>query len=187
MHSSNHKSRPSIASSLPGAASTSAAIRRGKLEISDPILMPPNDLDEPAAGIDDGRDGCHSSTSFPKTDTWPRSRTPPALQEFRPQGTHWGPVLPSSSPYHNTNRTSAAFTNTHQSMSSVPSGSSVRKSGGIRATFRRMFGSKRRSNTFSTGINDPRSVGDTDLHSSSTFSTYLQLSQADYPRTLAHF
>ncbi len=165
MHSSNHKSRPSIASSLLGAADTGAAIRQGKLEISNPIPIPPEALDEPNSRVDDGTPGCHSSTSFAKTDTWPRRSTAPALPEFHPQHSHGVPLPHAASSYNNINRTSAALTNTHQSMSSLPSGGSVRKNIGIRATFRRMFGSKRRRDTFSTGINDQRSVGDTDLHS----------------------
>jgi hypothetical protein len=94
----------------------------------------------------------------------PRRSTAPALQAFNPPAVDRGSALHASNSCHNTIKTSAALTNTQQSMSSLPSVGSVRKGGGIRATFLKMFGSKRRSDTFSTGANDHRSVGDTDLH-----------------------
>jgi hypothetical protein len=166
MHSSNHKSHPSIASSLTKAGNTSAAIRRGKLEISDPIPIPQEDMSQLDPCVNDGRQGYPSSTSFAKTDTWPRRSTPTALQDSSQQDSHDGArILQASNTDNNFNRTSAALTNTHQSMSSLPSGGMVGKRGGVRATFRRMFGSKRRRDSFATGVNDQRSVGDTDLRS----------------------
>lgn len=165
MYSSTRQPQPSIASSLSAVADTSAAIRRGKLEISAPIPIPTEDLDQLDSRIGDARHRYHSSFSSAKTDTWPRRSTPPTLQDCNRQDRHRNAVLQASCSYSNTSRTSTALTNPHQSMSSLPSGSSVSKSGGIRATFRRLFGSKRRRDTFSTAINDQRSVGDTNLHS----------------------
>jgi hypothetical protein len=163
MHSSNHKSRPSIASSLPGAADKSAAIRQGKLEISHPIPIPYEALDEPDPKGNDRQHAYHSSTSFAKTDTWPRRGTAPALHYFDRQDNIRDPAFHASNSYNSTNRTSALLTNSHQSMSSFHSGGSASKSGGIRATFRRMFGSKRRRDTVSADVNHQRTVGDTDL------------------------
>jgi hypothetical protein len=166
MHSSNHKSHPSVASALTKAGNMSAAIRRGKLEISDPIPIPHEDLSQLDPRANDGRQGYPSSTSFAKTDTWPRRSTPTALQDSSQQDGHDGTrIVQTSNTDNDFHRTSAALTNTHQSMSSLPSGGMVGKRGGVRATFRRMFGSKRRRETFSTGVSDQRSVGDTDLHS----------------------
>jgi hypothetical protein len=165
MHASNHNSHSSVASSRPGATSTSAAIRQGKLEISSPIPLPQTVSDGPTSPIVDGQAGYKSSTSFAKTDTWPRRMTPTSLQGFGQQGGYGEAVFNPSDSYSSSNRTSAALTNTLQSMSSVPSASSVRKSGGLRATFHRMFGSKRRRDSFSTGVSEHRMVGHTDPHS----------------------
>ena len=162
MHASNHKSHPSVASSLPGATSTSAAIRRGKLEISNPILLPQTVSDGPRSQIVDGQGRYKSPTAFAQTDTWPRRMTPTSLQGFSQHGGYCEAVLNPSESYNSSNRTSAALTNNLQSMSSVPSTSSARKSGGLRATFRRMFGSKRTRDSFSTGVNEHRMVGHTD-------------------------
>lgn len=169
MHASNHQSHSSIASSLPGATSTCAAIRHGKLEISNPIPLPQKISDGPSSPIVDGQAGYKSSSSFTKMDTWPRRMTPTSLRGFSQHAGYDESVLHPSDTYNNSsNRTSAALTNTLQSMSSVPSRSSLRKSGGLRATFRRMFGSKRTRDSFSTSVNDHRMVGHTDSHHGTT-------------------
>lgn len=95
----------------------------------------------------------------PQPDTWPRRSTAAALGDPHPQHSHCDTVLhPSGS--QNTNRTSATLTNTHHSRSSVPSSSSVRKGGGLRATFRKIFGSKRGRDT----VYDQRSVSGSLVH-----------------------
>lgn len=189
MHSSNHKPHASIASSLPWAADTTAAIRRGKLEISYPMPIPHKIPDEPGSRIDGGRHTYQiSPTSLGNTDTWPRRGTAPALQDINPQPLDANRAWNGSGFYNNNSaRTSAALTNTQQSMSSLPSNGSVRKGGGIRATFRKMFGSKRRRDPFSTDANDHRSVGDTDSILTRTFLSCLQLNQADRSRILFPF
>lgn len=166
MHYSNHKSHPSSTSSLSRTANTSVAIRRAKLEISDPIPISQEHLDELDSQVEDGRQGSHSSTSVMKPDTWPRRSTLPALRGLSPRDGPDDPLSHASNSYNNTDRKSAALTSIHQSMSSLPSGSSMRKSGGgIRATFRKIFGSKHRRDSISTGVTDLRSVSGTDLHS----------------------
>lgn len=163
MQSSNHRPHASIASSLPRAASKSATVQRGKLEISNPIPMLQEDSDESDARIDDGRVMHHSSTSFAKTDTWPRKSMAPALQDLHPHKRHIDSVSgPSNSS--NNKRTSVAMTNTHQSLSSIASGGSMRKSTSIKATFRRMFRSRHGKDMLSTGANDHRNVRDTNLY-----------------------
>ena len=170
MYSTNHKSHPSLVSSLPGAAETSAAIRRGQLEISNPIPIRQEGPNEPDVRIDGGRHAYQtSSTTVAKTDTWPRRSTAPSVQLLSPQDSDESPVFHASDSHYNTNRTSAALTTTQQSMSSLPLGGSLKKGGAIRAAFRRMFGSRRRRDTFSTDASDQRSVGDTALHSHAHF------------------
>lgn len=173
MRSSNHKLHASFASSLPGAAGISAAVRRGKLEISNPIPISRYDLEGPDTRFDEARERLPPLTTSAKPDTWPRGSTRPALQDCNPPAGHAGLVLKSSGPHHNTNRASAALTSTYQSMSSVRSGNSVRKSGGIKAAFRRMFGSKRRRDTFSTGADGHRSVCLTDLQPAAIFYQHI--------------
>lgn len=176
MHSSNHKSQASIASSLPWAADTTAAIRRGKIEISSPMPIPRKIPNEPGSRFDHGGHTYQTSpTSLGNTDTWPARGPGPALQDFNPQHLEESRVLNGSGSYNNSNRTSAALTNTQQSMSSLPSSGSVRKGGGIRATFRKMFGSRHRRDALFIGTNDHRSVGDTDSILSCTIVFCLQL------------
>ena len=173
--SSIHKSSSSITSPLPGPVNTSVAIRRGKLEISNPIPISPEGWHGPGPRIDDGHQQYQlltTSIKNPKPDTWPRRSTTSASKDFHPQCGDGDAVLPTSSSC-NTNRASTALTNTHHSMSSVPPSGSVRRSGGIRATFRKMFGSKRRRDTALTGGIDQRSVGDTDLHTRSYFQPFF--------------
>ncbi len=165
MHSSNHKSHASIASSLPWAADTTAAIRRGKLEISNPMLMPHKIPEQPGSRIDGGGQSYQiSPTSLGNKNTWPGRGTVPVSQDFNAQPLDENRAWNGSGTHTNSARTSAALTNTQQSMSSLPLSGSVGKGGGIRATFRKMFGSKRRRVQLSTGANDHRSVGDSYVH-----------------------
>jgi hypothetical protein len=165
MLSSRHTSHPSTASSLPWAADAYGAIRRGKLEISKPIPILQDKAGEPASRMDDTQHGYQSSpTSSRRADTGPRRSTAPALHVFNPPYINNVPGFHASTSYFDSNRTSAALTNTPQSMSSLPSDGSMKRGGGIRATIRRMFGSKRRRDSFSTGVHDQRSVRDTALH-----------------------
>jgi hypothetical protein len=161
MHSSNHNLPAHMASSHPRAPSKSAAIRRGELEISGPIPIARGGLDEQKLSRDHGGYGHQSSTSVGKTDTWPRRSTPPPLQDFYQRDVQHASGPPPPTPSHHAHRASAALTTTHQSLSSMPSTASGRKNGGFRATIRRVFGSKRRRETFSAGMTDHRGVSDT--------------------------
>lgn len=158
MQPPNHKTHVSVPSSLPGAANTIAAIRQGKLEISDPIPLPQKLLHGPAAR-GDGPAGHPSFPSFAPTDTWPRRMTPTLFKGHHHQASHAETALDPSTLYNNSNRTSATLTSTLQSMSSLPAAGSVRKGSGLKATFRKMFGGKRIRDSFSTSINEHRNVG----------------------------
>lgn len=174
-----HKTSPSIASPLSGPVNTSGGIRRGKLEISNPIpIFSPEGWHEPGSRID----GSHQqyqlfapSVDCSKPDTWPRRSTATGSKDFQSRHGYSDSdaVLPASTSC-NANRASAAFTSTHHSMSSVHSSGSVRRSGGIRATFRKMFGSKRWRDTALTGGTDQLSVGGIEHHTPKLLPTHLR-------------
>jgi hypothetical protein len=181
MLSSRHTSHPSTASSLPWVADACGAIRRGKLEISKPIPILQDKAGEPTSRMDDALHGYQiSPTSSGKTDTGPRRSTAPALHLFNPPYTDNVPGFHASASYFDSNRTSAALTNTPQSMSSLPSDGSMKRGGGIRATLRRMFGSKRSRDSFSTGVHDQRSVRNTALFSRATLRPIYNWTKLTY-------
>lgn len=119
---------------------SAAALRRGEVKISDPIPLPRDKLDE---GLQPNQD--MSTQRIPSTTdgTWPRRSTPPEA-DARP-GSDSGRRGPSQLAVHRESAGHSAILSTMSSKNSLKQ----RKSGGFRATFRSLFGSKRHRSSLS--------------------------------------
>ncbi|KIV84048.1 hypothetical protein PV11_06023 [Exophiala sideris] len=129
MPSPNHRSRGSL-----GTTNTGAALRRGDLKISDPIpFTESRDMfPQPTPAMS----STYDLAPRPNETTWPCRTSPP--QEYNVHHT-------SDAPVNATVRNSAGPSLIPSSMSSIPSKGSLtqKKPGGLRATLKRMFTSKR--------------------------------------------
>ncbi|KAI1613163.1 hypothetical protein EDD37DRAFT_335640 [Exophiala viscosa] len=129
MPSLNHRSRGSL-----GTTNTGAALRRGDLKISDPI--PFTDSRDMFPQPTPAMSSAYDLAPLPNETTWPRRTSPP--QEYHVRHTSDAPVNAAV-------RNSAGPSLIPSSMSSIPSKGSLtqKKPGGLRATLKRMFTSKR--------------------------------------------
>jgi hypothetical protein len=169
-----------MVSSLPGAARKSAAIRQGKLEISNPIPVRRDELFEQATSIDHFQHRYNHSISSTQLETGTAGNAPLVLQDSSSQDDHGQLVMNGYDSQKNAKRASAALTTTYRSVASLPSAGSVRKSGGIKATLRRLFGTKRRRDTLITATGNQGSVSADGLYPGQThFRRILHVHQAD--------
>jgi hypothetical protein len=142
--------------SLSRGNSTGAAIRRGEIKISEPIPIPREGMDGfgPQAGVSSPDFQSATSLRNPKVQSERasagRTETPqPPKRSSPPITTHKSVAMESQNPnnasYH-ARAWSNSHPNPHDSMSSAPSKSSVkkkRKEGGLRSVIRKIFGNRR--------------------------------------------
>ena len=139
MPSPSHRKQTST-SSAHGSNTSPAAIRRGDINISSPMLQ---DADSANRHTVHDLSPSLGPRSACKDGTWPRKSMPPRMSKVNRSAEHHEPLNHLSS-YNTTARVSTPL-----SLSSAPSKRSIsrRKTGGFRATMRRIFGNKKRSDS----------------------------------------
>ncbi|KEF55145.1 uncharacterized protein A1O9_08799 [Exophiala aquamarina CBS 119918] len=141
MPSPNHRTRASL-----GTPSTSAALRRGEVKISDPI---PFDTTDYYTAYNTATPSKYPSGLRVDDSTWPRKSSPGTEFHYRHAST-------GNVPSH-TARASAGPSLMPSSMSSIPSKASLsqKKQSGFRAALKRMFSSKKHRSV-PADVSDPR-------------------------------
>lgn len=130
------------ASSTSAGRYSAAALRRGEVKISDPVLQPKDMVDSPMLPKQ-GMAINLPRLETPADGTWPRRGATPESAVW--PGSEGGPRDASHLAL---NRASSGQSVLLSTMSSTNS-SKQRKSGGFRATIRSFFGSKRRRSSLS--------------------------------------
>ena len=164
--------------SLARMDSKGAAIRRGDLKISDPILSPhdvgPGINEQFTAGM--LSNPTEASITQQGGETYLRKSVPPGFHTRTKSNGGPEPQSQPGAPYHATSRISAVPSMLNSSLASAQSKGSLKKQkdGGIRAKISRMFGSRRlRDTTLSTCIEAHSPPVSTSMTSSS-FSSPIQ-------------
>ncbi len=162
----SHKSRSSTGS-LSRANSTGAALRRGELQISDPIPIPREGIDGlgPQTGV--GSPDFQSTTSLrsPKVlvdrNSGTRTEAPPLPLRSSPSAKYKSSVNGSQDFAYISHQTKVSTSNPHDSMSSTQSKPSIkkkRKDSTLKSVMRKLFGSKRGDEYRKSSSSELRSV-----------------------------